>query len=59
MITRSDLAAVFWWLGWKFQSKFRMDRMIDLAYPISMFFNCIGDFIEYGEARFYIEKRLK
>ena len=48
-MNRSDIASFFWVLGLKFQSRFRMDRKIDLVYPISMMLNRIGNFIEYGE----------
>ena len=47
-MNRSDLACFFWELGLKFQCRFRMDRKIDLVYPISMILDRIGNFIEYG-----------
>lgn len=52
-MNRSDLASFFWTLGLKFQCRFRMDRKIDLVFPISMILDSIGNFIEYGEARPY------
>lgn len=52
-MNRSDLARFFWELGLKFQCRFRMDRKIDLVFPISMILDSIGNFIEYGEARPY------
>ena len=58
-MNRSDLARFFWELGLKFQCRFRMDRKIDLVFPISMILDHIGNFIEYGEARPYDMSQIK